>query len=166
MPCVGVVICPRQPLTLSIPPSPCQAAREEAELEKQAAIKKAKEEETARLRAQQERAQDKQSEIDELRARRYQEAYEREWRDKEAAAAERQRIIQEDLLIAREAQQQAKIKQMADQAMAERAEFERILRANREKEAEESAQVRIVSGPGCKLVKRCPDAFLCVCRGC
>jgi len=117
-----------------------KAAREEAELEKQAAIKKAKEEETARLRAQQERAQDKQSEIDELRARRYQEAYEREWRDKEAAAAERQRLIQEDLLIAREAQQQAKIKQMSDQAMAERAEFERILRANREKEAEEAAQ--------------------------
>uniref|UniRef100_A0A061R424 Cilia- and flagella-associated protein 45 n=1 Tax=Tetraselmis sp. GSL018 TaxID=582737 RepID=A0A061R424_9CHLO len=117
-----------------------KAAREESEASRQAALKKAKEEEIARLRAQQERAQDKQSELDELRARRYQEAYEREWRQKEAAAAERQRQINDDLLGAREAQKQARLKQMAEQAEAEREEFERILRANREKEAEEAQQ--------------------------
>eukprot|EP00192_Tetraselmis_astigmatica_P006293 CAMPEP_0117697422 /NCGR_PEP_ID=MMETSP0804-20121206/29224_1 /TAXON_ID=1074897 /ORGANISM="Tetraselmis astigmatica, Strain CCMP880" /LENGTH=512 /DNA_ID=CAMNT_0005511679 /DNA_START=123 /DNA_END=1661 /DNA_ORIENTATION=+ len=108
-----------------------KAAREEL---------KAKEEEISRLRAQQERAQDKQSELDELRARRYQEAYDREWREKEAAAAERQAHINADLMSAREAQQHAKLKQMADQAVAERAEFERILRANRAKEEEEAQQ--------------------------
>lgn len=48
-------------------------------------IAKEKELETARLRALQERAADKQSELDELRARRYQEAKEREWRAKERA---------------------------------------------------------------------------------
>lgn len=45
--------------------------------------------ETARLRAQQERANDRQAELDELRARRYQEAYEREWRTKERAERDR-----------------------------------------------------------------------------
>lgn len=126
-------------------PRSLQAAREGAELAKQEALKKIKEEETARMRAQQERAQDKQSELDELRARRYQEAYEREWRMKEAAAAERQRQINADLMLAREAQQQAKLKQMADQAVSERQEFERILRANRAKEAEEAQQVTNLS---------------------
>lgn len=38
----------------------------------------------------QERAADKAAELDELRARRYQEAKEREWRGKERVAAERE----------------------------------------------------------------------------
>lgn len=43
-------------------------------------------------------------------------------------------------MAAREAQQQAKLKNLADQALAERDEFNRILVANREKEYEEAAQ--------------------------
>eukprot|EP00873_Tetraselmis_striata_P017571 jgi/Tetstr1/437835/TSEL_026475.t1 len=117
-----------------------KAARDEEHAAREAAIQKAKADEVSRLRAQQERAQDKQSEIDELRARRYQEAYEREWREKERAAAQRQQDINRDLLAAREAQQQAKLKNLADQALAERDEFNRILVANREKEYEEAAQ--------------------------
>jgi hypothetical protein len=42
----------------------------------------------------QERAADKQAELDELRARRYQEAKEREWRAKERSAAERAAAMQ------------------------------------------------------------------------
>ena len=43
----------------------------------------------ARLRAAQEKAADKASELDELRARRHAEAAEREWREREAAKAAR-----------------------------------------------------------------------------
>jgi Trichohyalin-plectin-homology domain len=48
-----------------------------------------KEAETARLRAAQEKAADRQSELDELRARRHAEAAEREWRVRETAKAAR-----------------------------------------------------------------------------
>jgi hypothetical protein len=44
----------------------------------------------ARLRALQEKVADRQSEEDENRARRWQEAKDREWRGRERAAAERQ----------------------------------------------------------------------------
>ena len=55
-------------------------------------IAKEKELETQRMRAAQEKAADKQSEIDELRARRYAEAGEREWRLKESARAARDKV--------------------------------------------------------------------------
>ena len=64
----------------------------------------------------QERAQDKQSELDELRARRYQEAKEREWRAREKAAAERHAAMQAELAEAREAQKAAKMLQRAEMA--------------------------------------------------
>lgn len=137
-----------------------KAAREEEHAAAEAAIKKAKADEVARLRAQQERAQDKQSEIDELRARRYQEAYEREWREKERAAQQRQEDINRDLLAAREAQQQSRMKQMADQAVSERDEFNRILIANREKEAEEAAAAAAAAaGRACTFPCRSPRPF-------
>jgi hypothetical protein len=62
----------------------------------------------------QERAADKAAELDELRARRYQEAKEREWRAKERAAAERAAALQAELARAREAQKASKIKQRAE----------------------------------------------------
>ncbi len=52
-------------------------AAQEAELNR---IKSEKEREIARLRQLQERAQDRQAQIDELRAKRYQEAKDRQWR--------------------------------------------------------------------------------------
>jgi hypothetical protein len=62
-----------------------QEERDELEAERQEAIVAAREEETARLRAQQEKAQDKQAGIDELRAVRAAESYERQWRMKVSA---------------------------------------------------------------------------------
>lgn len=104
-------------------------------------IAKEKELEVARLRAMQERAADKQAELDELRARRYQEAKEREWRQKERAFAERQSAMQQELAQARTAQQAAKIKQKAEMARLEHEEFIRVLAVNRQKEYEELQQV-------------------------
>mgnify|MGYP001806733456 CR=1 FL=1 len=97
--------------------------------------------ETARLRAMQERAADKQSELDELRARRYQEAKEREWRQKERAYAERQASMQQELANARTAQQASKLKQKAEMARLEHDEFMRVLDVNRAKEYDELQQV-------------------------
>ncbi len=96
-----------------------------------------KELETARLRAMQERAADKAAELDELRARRYQEAKEREWRAKERAAVERQASMQSELAAAREAQKAAKIQQRSEMARVEHDEFMRVLAVNRAKESEE-----------------------------
>ena len=97
-------------------------------------IAKEKEAETARLRAMQERAADKQSELDELRARRYQEAKERDWRGKERAQAERQAAMQRELAEARAAQKNATLKQRAEMAKVEHEDFMRVLAVNRAKE--------------------------------
>eukprot|EP00798_Chlamydomonas_sp_ICE-L_P011605 gene11605-34309_t len=93
-----------------------------------------KEMETARLRALQEKAADKQSELDELRARRYQEAKEREWRTKEKAMVDRQVAMGAELSDARAAQQNAILKQRADMARVERDEFVRVVTVNKAKE--------------------------------
>lgn len=93
------------------------------------------------MRAQQEKAADKQAEVDELRARRYQEAKEREWREKEVFAKEQQMLTMKGLSKAREAQKAAKIRQLADMARVEQQEFQRVLEANRQKEQQEVAQV-------------------------
>lgn len=102
-------------------------------------IAKEKEMETARLRAMQERAADKQAELDELRARRYQEAKEREWRAKERSAAERSAALMAELAQAREAQKASKLTQRAEVARVEHDEFMRVLAVNRAKEAEDMA---------------------------
>jgi len=115
-------------------------AREAALAAEKERIAREKEMETARLRAMQERAADKQAELDELRARRYQEAKEREWRAKEKAAAERQSAMQRELAGAREAQKAAKIRQRAEVARVEHDEFMRVLAVNRAKESEELSQ--------------------------
>lgn len=103
-------------------------------------IAREKEMETARLRSMQERANDKQSEMDELRARRYQEAKEREWRAKERATAERQAAMTRELADAREAQKNSKFKQRADMAHVEHDDFMRVLAVNRAKEADDMMQ--------------------------
>merc|ERR1719409_1826054 len=81
--------------------------RERREMEynqQQEAIKAAKERETLRLRAMQEKMADKQAELDGLRSKRAIEEAERQWRREEAAAAERQLSINQTLNAAREAQ--------------------------------------------------------------
>lgn len=115
-------------------------AREQEVLAERERVAREKEIETARLRAMQERAADKQSEIDELRARRYQESKEREWRNKERAQAEKQAALQRDLQEAREAQQNARVRQQAEMAQVEQNEFMRVLAVNRAKEQDDMMQ--------------------------
>eukprot|EP00164_Ancoracysta_twista_P005359 GFYU01007328.1.p1 GENE.GFYU01007328.1~~GFYU01007328.1.p1 ORF type:complete len:521 (+),score=244.80 GFYU01007328.1:199-1761(+) len=108
-----------------------------AEQERKAAEKEA---EVARLRAQQEKAQDKQAELDALRAKRQMEAYEREWREKERSAAEKQMKDQAELKKAREAQAEEKKRKLAEQAGEEREEFERIVRVQMMQENQEKTK--------------------------
>merc|ERR1711959_217492 len=89
-----------------------KAAREQAHQDELDRIAAEKEAETIKLRQMQEKASDKKSELDALRAKRAMEQYEREWRQKERAAIEKQKIQK-----------------------AERAEFDRIVQVQREAEA-------------------------------
>ena len=89
----------------------------------------------------QERAADKQSEMDELRARRYQESKDREWRGKERAAAERQAGMMRELAEARAAQKNSTLSQRAEMAKVEHEDFMRVLAVNRSKEHDDMTQV-------------------------
>ncbi|XP_073423073.1 cilia- and flagella-associated protein 45 [Dendrobates tinctorius] len=111
----------------------------EAEQEK---IKKEKEKEVARLRALQERAQDHHAEQDALRAKRNQEAMERSWRQKEKEEAMKQAEMNSTLKKTRLEQVAQKELFLAVQAQRDRAEFDRVLRVQRElmeKERKEQA---------------------------
>lgn len=111
--------------------------REQEIAEEQIRIKAEKEKEIARLRSLQEKAQDKQAELDALRARRAQEAHDREYRMKEREAAERQLAINDDLARAREQQKQEKEIMMSEQARFEKEEFERIIAVQKVAEEQE-----------------------------
>lgn len=102
-----------------------------------------KEMETARLRALQEKANDKQAELDELRARRYQEAKDREWRAREKAELERKLVMERELVDAREAQKNAMLKQRAEMAKVERDEFVRVVTVNKAREQEDMVTTMI-----------------------
>ncbi|XP_073493723.1 cilia- and flagella-associated protein 45 isoform X2 [Phyllobates terribilis] len=104
-------------------------AEYEAEQEK---IKKEKEKEVARLRALQERAQDHHAEQDALRAKRNQEAMERSWRQKEKEEAMKQAEMNSTLKKTRLEQVAQKEHFLAVQAQRDRAEFDRVLRVQRE----------------------------------
>ena len=101
--------------------------REQELQEEQERTRAEKEREIARLRSLQEKAQDKQAELDAIRARRAQEAYEREWRTKESEAHRRQKAINEDLGRARDHQKLEKELMLTEQARVEHDEFERIV---------------------------------------
>jgi len=96
----------------------------EAEKQRVAAEKEA---ETAKLRAQQEKAADKAAEMDALRAKRAFEAAERVARKKEQQEKDRQEAINEELAVARKRQTAEKERRLAEQAKAERDEFDRII---------------------------------------
>ncbi|XP_025029936.1 cilia- and flagella-associated protein 45 [Python bivittatus] len=110
-----------------------QKMAREAEFEaEQEKIRREKEMETARLRALQEKAQDHQAEQDALRAKRNQEAAEREWRRKEKNAM--QKKIQTEAMLKQSRLEQVSQKEhsLAVQVQRDRAEFERIVRIQRE----------------------------------
>lgn len=104
-------------------------------------IKAEKEEETLRLRAQQEKAADSKAEEDALRAKRAQEAAEREWREKELAAAMGAQEKQEAMKIARNVQMREKERKLAEQAQLEKLEFERILMVQAEADARDREEL-------------------------
>lgn len=103
-------------------------AAAEAEVER---IKQEKELECARLRAMQEKAQDRQAAIDELRAKRYQEARDRAWRKTQLAIAEKKDSMKTEIAQAREVQRREKAQRMTEQALQEREEYQRVLEYNR-----------------------------------
>jgi len=120
-----------------------KAAREaaqEAEVERKRVEKEA---EVARLRAKQERARDLQADKDALRAKREQERREREWREKEKLEALKKKQIEEEMRLAREWQIKNKEQHLGVEAARERADFERVLKAQltlAEKERQEELQ--------------------------
>merc|ERR1719387_1027543 len=121
----------------------------ERELEEEkAAVAAEKEKETAKLRAMQEKAQDKAAEMDALRAKRAVEAAERVAREEEEAR--RLEAINKELAIARQQQQAEKERRLAEQAKFERDEFERIIEvqmqqedAERTRQADEEKQRKV-----------------------
>merc|ERR1711934_428827 len=114
-----------------------KAAREQAHQDELDRIAAEKEAETIRLRQQQEKASDKKSELDALRAKRAMEQYEREWRQKERAAIEKQKMQNKILHEARVQQKKEKERRLETVAKAERNEFDRIVQVQREAEAVE-----------------------------
>jgi len=115
-------------------------AREQAVADEQRRIKAEKELEIARLRAKQEKAQDKKAALDELRAKRAQEEYDRNHRTQEQEAARRAATINADLEHARRAQMAEKEELLAEQAQLEKDEFERIIAVHKMTEAAERAK--------------------------
>lgn len=101
-------------------------------------IKEEKEKEVQRLRDLQERAQDRQAEIDTLRAKRAFEEGERAAREKERIEQEKRLRIQRDLEDARQFQFEEKERRMAEQARQERVEFTRIISTQKEEEMREA----------------------------
>uniref|UniRef100_A0AAY4C842 Cilia- and flagella-associated protein 45 n=1 Tax=Denticeps clupeoides TaxID=299321 RepID=A0AAY4C842_9TELE len=123
-----------------------QEAEYEAELQR---IKKEKEKEVARLRALQERERDHKAEQDEIRARRNQEATDREWRKKEKERHKKKVEEEGKLKVSRLEQVTHKEHLLAIEAGRERAEFERVIRVQqeaitREKELEENHRQRLL----------------------
>lgn len=114
--------------------------REQEIQDEQRRIKAEKEKEIARLRSQQEKAQDKQAELDALRARRAQEALEREWRQREKEAAAKAAAINADLNHARELQMREREQLLSEQASQEKEEFERIIAVQKMAEEAERAK--------------------------
>eukprot|EP00048_Salpingoeca_helianthica_P021820 m.14585 g.14585 ORF g.14585 m.14585 type:complete len:530 (-) comp6463_c0_seq1:162-1751(-) len=108
-----------------------QAREEELERDKELQ-RRAREVEVARLRALQEQAQDKVAERHALEARRQQDEIERQWRRKEAEKAEKDARAAAELLQQREHQIAAKEHFAAVQLQQDRADFMRVLQAQKE----------------------------------
>jgi len=108
-----------------------KTAREETFDKDKETLRIEREKEIARLLAQQERAKDEQAEKNALRARRNQEEAEREWRRKEKEEAMKKAYMEKSLRDARQTQVENKGHFHAVQAARDRAEFERVLNAQR-----------------------------------
>jgi len=105
-----------------------EKAQKEAEYQaEQKRIKDEKEREIQRLRALQEKANDRQSEMDDLRARRAVELAERVAREKERKEAEQRAQMNNDLFESRRLQAVEKEFRLQEQAKREKDAFEKII---------------------------------------
>mmetsp|Transcript_22133 Transcript_22133/g.26092 ORF Transcript_22133/g.26092 Transcript_22133/m.26092 type:complete len:483 (-) Transcript_22133:220-1668(-) len=112
------------------------AARERHEEE----LASEKREQQRKLLAQQEKSQNKQAEIDELRARRYAEERERKARNDEKNKAERRRQQMIELSNARKAQADGKKSIMAREALMQQEEYEDAIRFGMKVQQREAAE--------------------------
>lgn len=112
--------------------------RDQEIADEQARLKHEREMEVARLRSKQEKAKDKQAELDAIRARRAQEAHERENRKRTQAERERIAAINDDLARAREQQRFDKEQMLAEQAYQELEEFDRIIALQKKAEEQDA----------------------------
>jgi len=109
-----------------------EKAQKEAEyVAEQKRIKDEKEREVQRLREAQEKAFDRQAEIDALRAKRASELADRLAREKDRKEAETRAKINDDLLEARHIQSLEKERRIQEQARQEREEFQRIVQGQK-----------------------------------
>ncbi|XP_032898527.1 cilia- and flagella-associated protein 45-like [Amblyraja radiata] len=115
--------------------------KRETEFEElQKRLRREKAVEVARLQALQERAQDIKAEQDELRAKRSQEAAERDWRRKELDDEKKKAKLNAVLKESRSTQIQQKQHFLAVQANKERQEFERVLKVQKEQMEKEQME--------------------------
>lgn len=98
-------------------------AREEARDKELARIKLEKELEIIRMRSLQEKSNDLQSQRDELRAKRHQEGYDRQWREKELEEVRKQQALNTALKAARDDQQRDKMQLLREKKVRERQEY-------------------------------------------
>eukprot|EP00292_Cryptomonas_paramecium_P033604 CAMPEP_0113680258 /NCGR_PEP_ID=MMETSP0038_2-20120614/11196_1 /TAXON_ID=2898 /ORGANISM="Cryptomonas paramecium" /LENGTH=510 /DNA_ID=CAMNT_0000598573 /DNA_START=67 /DNA_END=1599 /DNA_ORIENTATION=- /assembly_acc=CAM_ASM_000170 len=101
--------------------------REQARIDEMEAERRRKAEETARIRAMQEKQADRAAELDALRAKRAAEDYERSWRAKERAEAQRKQEMLEEIQRSRDEMKEQKQRVLLQAAQMEKEQFERIL---------------------------------------
>ncbi|KAG8340272.1 Trichohyalin plectin like domain [Trypanosoma vivax] len=119
--------------------------RERLYAEEQQRIRDEKEREVARLRAQQLRVQNKQAQLDEIRAQREQEAYAREVRRKERERKEHEMAMLQELATLREQQIEERKRLKSEQRKQEEEEMERIVAVHKvaeEKERQRKMEMR------------------------
>lgn len=114
--------------------------REAAEEARLAEIKAAKDFEIARLRANQEKANDRRGEMDALRAKRYQEASDRKWRLAEKEKALKKQEMLRDLSRVRKEQQMYKTKYADEQRKVDNELQIRTLMWQREQQAKDDME--------------------------
>ncbi|CAD8168660.1 unnamed protein product [Paramecium pentaurelia] len=115
-----------------------EKAQKEAEIiEEQKRIKEERERDVQRLREMQEKAQDRQAELDLLRAKRAMEQNERAAREKERREAELRQKLNQELYQARQVQQNEKQDKLEEQARLERDEFQRVIQKQKQERENE-----------------------------
>jgi len=121
------------------------AERDRKEQERQDELEaeaRRKAEDVARLRAMQEKQADRAAEMDAVRAKRSAEDYERAWRAKERAEAEKKAAQLADILQSREQMAVQKQRVLSQAAQMEKEQFQRILQVQRDADGVQVAKER------------------------